>query len=128
TYHFYPDDNASRLVPNGFIETATPSFKLWVTGGEHIHPDYFTNRDYLLDSKYAFFADYLKTVGVYKCPGDRDEPSGYTKLRSYALNCYLNWQTPEDSVFSGSRLTVRKQSDLAGYDGSKYFTFIDGVP
>ena len=131
-YQLYADDNASHLVPNGFIETATPAVKLWVTGGAHNFPDYFTNRDYLLDSNYALFADYLKSVGVYKCPSDRAEPAwlgtSHTKLRSYSLNCFLNWQTPANTAFSVSRVTFRKQSDMASYDGSKYFTFIDGAP
>jgi len=127
-YQLYADDNASHLVPNGFIEDATPKVKLW----EHYRPGYFTNRAYLLDPQYALFADYLKAAGVYKCPSDRNEPAwlgvAHVKVRSYALNCFFNWQTPENSAFSSSRVTFRKQSDLARYDASQYFTFIDGAP
>lgn len=132
TYQLYTDDNSGHLAPNGFIATATPNTKLWVIGGEHLYPSYFTNRDYLLDPKHALFADYLKNADVYKCPSDRNEPTwagiSYRKLRSYALNCFFNWQTPENDVFSSSRVTFRKQSDLARYDASKFFTFIDGAP
>jgi prepilin-type processing-associated H-X9-DG protein len=103
-----------------------------VSGGAHYRPQYFTNRDYLLDPNYALFADYLQTVGIYICPSDRDEPAWlgttHPKLRSYSLNCFFNWQTPGNAVFSSSRVTFRKQADLAGYDASKYFTFIDGAP
>lgn len=130
-YQLYADDNAGSLVPNGEGDAAN-GIKLWVLGAEHIRPEYFTNRDYLLDPKYALFADYLKTTGVYKCPSDRDEPAWlgvpHVKLRSYSLNCFFNWQTPENSVFSSGRVTFRKQSDLARYDASQYFTFVDGAP
>jgi prepilin-type N-terminal cleavage/methylation domain-containing protein/prepilin-type processing-associated H-X9-DG protein len=132
TYHLYADDNAAHLVPNGFIQTPTPAVKLWVVGGSHFLPQYFTNRDYLLDPKHALFADYLKNPDVYKCPSDRAEPAWlgtpHPKLRSYALNSFFNWQTPDNSVFSSCRVTFRKQSDLARYDATQYFTFIDGAP
>lgn len=131
-YQLYTDDNSGSLVPNGFIMTPTPNVKLWVAGSEHIYPDYFTNQACLLDSQQALFAAYLKSVGVYKCPSDRSEPTrlgvSYPKLRSYALNCFLNWQTPENDTFSDKRVTFRKQADFARYNPSQYFTFIDGAP
>lgn len=131
TSQLYSDDNAGFFVPNGEGNVAS-GIKLWVLGAEHLYPEYFTNRAYILDPKYALFADYLKVPGVYKCPADRDEPvwAGvkYVKLRSYSLNCYFNWQTPENSVFSSSRITFRKQSELARYDASRYYTFVDGAP
>ena len=130
----YADDNAGHLVQNGLIDGPTVPLgtKLWVIGGEHLYPSFFTNRDYLLNPDFALFADYLKSTGVYKCPSDREEPAWlgvpHPKLRSYALNCFFNWQTPQDSVFGNSRVTFRKQADLARYDASKFFTFIDGAP
>lgn len=131
TYQLYTDDNSDHLAPNGEGNAAN-GIKLWVLGATHRFPEYFTNRAYLLDPKYALFADYLKSTGVYKCPSDRNEPAWlgvpHVKLRSYALNCFFNWQTPENSVFSSSRVTFRKQSDLARYDASQYFTFIDAAP
>lgn len=130
TSQLYTDDNAGILVPNG--DDNVTGIKLWVRGAEHIVPGNFTNRANLLDPGTALFADYLKTTGVYKCPADRDEPVWlgvtYVKLRSYSLNCFFNWQTPENSVFSGSRVTFRKQSDLTRYDASQFFTFVDGAP
>ena len=131
TSQLYSDDNAGWLVPNG-VGNAASGIRLWVLGAEHITLEHFTNNAYLLDPQYALFANYLKTTGVYKCPSDRAEPTSlgvtYVKLRSYSLNCFFNWQTPENSVFSGGRVTFRKQSDLARYDASQYFTFVDGAP
>jgi prepilin-type N-terminal cleavage/methylation domain-containing protein/prepilin-type processing-associated H-X9-DG protein len=131
TYQLYSGDNADWLVPNGNGDAAS-GIKLWVLGAEHFQPSYFTNPDYLLDSKYALFADYLKTPGVYKCPSDRQEPMWagvtYPKLRSYSLNAFFNWQTPANGVLSSSRVTFRKFSDVARFGPSTYFTFVDGAP
>src|SRR5262249_51838864 len=60
-WHIYADDNNGRLVANGYATQPLPNtVKLWVIGDEHIHPQAYTNRDYILDSRYALFADYLK--------------------------------------------------------------------
>lgn len=131
TYQLYADDNADQLAQNGNGDAAS-GIKLWVMGGEHIQPSYFTNREYLLNPQYALFADYLKTPGVYKCPSDRQEPGWlgvtYPKLRSYSLNGFFNWQTPANGALSGSRITFRKFSDVARFGPSRYFTFVDGAP
>lgn len=128
TYQLYSGDNADWLVPNGNGDAAS-GIKLWVLGAEHFQPSYFTNPDYLLDPKYALFADYLKTPGVYKCPSDRQEPAWlgvpHTKLRSYSLNGFFNWH---NGSVSASRVTFRKFSDVARFGPSKYFTFVDGAP
>lgn len=131
TYQLYAGDNTDQLVSNGNGDVAS-GIKLWVLGAEHFQPAYFTNRDYLTDAKYALFADYLKTPGIYKCPSDRQEPAWlgvpHPKLRSYSLNGFFNWQTPANSALSNSRFTFRKFSDMSRYDPSQYFTFVDGAP
>src|SRR5437763_16027732 len=45
-FHVYPDDNNTRLAPNGFQDGTN---QLWVVGDEHIHPEAFTNTDYLIN-------------------------------------------------------------------------------
>lgn len=131
TYQLYADDNAGVFVPNGFLDDLNGP-RLWVVGAEHLRPEFFTNRDYILDPKYALFANYLKTPAVYKCPSDRDEPAWlgtvHPKLRSYSLNGYFNWQTPAESAVSNTRVTFRKQSGLARHDASRFYTFVDGAP
>jgi len=134
TYQLYGDDNAGWLVPNGFVNTATPppGERLWVMGGEHLFPAYFTNPEYLANPRYSFFAEYLTATAVYKCPSDRAEPAWmgvpHRKLRSYSLNAFMNWQTPANSILSSGRVTLRKQADLAPHDPSGLFTFVDGAP
>jgi prepilin-type N-terminal cleavage/methylation domain-containing protein/prepilin-type processing-associated H-X9-DG protein len=132
TYQLYADDNEGRFVANGYLEKYSDlgQAKYWVSGGEHRYPQFFTNRDCLLDDRYALFASYLKSVEVYKCPSDRKEPEWqggvYPKLRSYSLNCYFGWESPPGSVVDSSVVTFSKQSDLAAFKSSELFTFVDG--
>lgn len=132
-WHLYPDDNNGALPANGFVTDAQSGVRLWVLGSEHIFPQFFTNRDYLLNPRYAQFADYLKTPGVYKCPSDRREPNFlgrvYPKLRSYSLNGYMAWTTPASASALGADYEIfRKSSDLARGAPSQLFTFVDGAP
>lgn len=132
-WNLYPTDNHEALVPNGF---GTPSVmngeKLWVLGDEHIHPTAFTNRAYLVDPALAAFGAYISTPDVYKCPSDRGmvELDGrlYPHVRSYALNSFLNWTTPEASWNSASYLTFRKTSELALASPSQVLAFVDTAP
>ncbi len=129
-FQLYADDNQGMFVANGYVDVLG-SAKYWVSGAEHFRPQFFTNRDCLLDERYAQFASYIKGVEVYKCPSDRKEPEWlggvYPKLRSYSLNCYFGWQTPPGSVVESSVETFYKQSDLAPFNSSQLFTFVDGA-
>src|SRR6266446_3321823 len=64
----YPDDNGQVLAPPG--DDLAPA---WVSGWMDFAPNNPANYDtkLLSDPKYAFFAPYIKNVGVYKCPADR---------------------------------------------------------
>jgi prepilin-type N-terminal cleavage/methylation domain-containing protein/prepilin-type processing-associated H-X9-DG protein len=128
-FRLYADDNDGWFVPNGYVNSLGEA-KLWVSGGEHITPQLFTNRECLVDDRYALFAQYIQSVDLYKCPADRKEPSWlgveYPKLRSYSLNGYFGWAT--GSPFSSSSLFFKKESDVAPYHPSELFTFVDGAP
>jgi prepilin-type N-terminal cleavage/methylation domain-containing protein len=68
----YAADNEERLAPNGYgTAESLQGRRLWVVGATHTVPQAFTNVDYLINSKYAAFADYLPNREVYKCPSDR---------------------------------------------------------
>jgi prepilin-type N-terminal cleavage/methylation domain-containing protein/prepilin-type processing-associated H-X9-DG protein len=128
-WQLYSDDNAGVLVPNGYVSDPDAA-KLWVLGSEHIHPEFFTNPDYILNPRYALFADYIKGLGVYKCPSDRAEPGGgaYKKLRSYALNAYFGWEHPPPGMDSTKNHVFSKTADFAAFDASQLYTFVDGSP
>ena len=96
----YAGDNNDILVPNG--ETYPPSTrdKLWIQGAFY-YAEANTNSTYMLDPKYALFANYLRSLKIYLCPTDRETVTvggkPYPKIRSYSLNAYLGWIGPWDS-------------------------------
>lgn len=134
TLMLYTDDHADSLPPNGYANGATAlTEKLWVAGDEHLHPEAFTNINYLTNPKYALFADYLPTYSVYKCPADRSTISiggdNLPRLRTYALNSYFNWQFPAaDTKTSPDYRTFTKTSDYTAADPTQLYTFVDTSP
>jgi prepilin-type N-terminal cleavage/methylation domain-containing protein/prepilin-type processing-associated H-X9-DG protein len=128
-FRLYSDENSGALVPNGFVDSLGQA-QLWVSGAEHFRPQFFTNRDCLLDQRYALFAAYIQNVAIYKCPADRQEPNWlgvvYPKLRSYSLNGYLGWSTGDK--FSSSSLFFSRESEFAALKPADLFTFVDGAP
>jgi prepilin-type N-terminal cleavage/methylation domain-containing protein/prepilin-type processing-associated H-X9-DG protein len=134
TWHVYTDDHNGRLVSNGYRTDRTPWVnRLWVLGDEHIHPDAYVTPGYLVDSQYASFADYLHGVGVYKCPADRYtityNGQDLPRLRDYSLNAYMAWDNPaSDQPMSSGYWTFSKSADLAPFDSSRIYTFVDTSP
>jgi prepilin-type processing-associated H-X9-DG protein len=102
-------------------------------GDEHIHPDAFTNLNYLIDPKYALFAEYLRSAPIYKCPADRTRLAiggqELPRLRNYALNAYFAWDYPDnDNKNSSLCYAFSKTGDLGPIDPSRIYTFIDTAP
>lgn len=115
TWQLYMDDHEDRLVPNGAGSAADlEGRRLWVVGNTHQDVPAFTNREYLLESKYAAFADDPKTPEIYKCPSDHvTVPIGgreHPTTRSYALNGYLAWEEAQEqaSLLSPSFYVFRR--------------------
>jgi prepilin-type N-terminal cleavage/methylation domain-containing protein/prepilin-type processing-associated H-X9-DG protein len=132
THQIYQNDNSEAFPNNGYVLNNTDG-RLWAMGSEHIIPEFFWNTDYLLDSRYALFADYLKTKAVYHCPGDRSEISAEgtmtSRIRSYSLNCYFGWKYPTfDNPLNPNFQAFQKSSDLARGNPSEIYTFIDTAP
>ena len=132
TLQLYPDDNKSMLPDNGYVLSPNAA-RLWVLGSQHIMPSFFTTPEYIPDPRYAEFGDYLKSVQPYRCPADHVELNTgggpAPKLRSYALNCYLNWQSPAtDNPTRSDYVTFTKTSDFAHCDPSRIYTFVDTAP
>lgn len=133
TYQLYTDDNDGHFAPNGYYNNAAISATgpLWVMGDEHIFPTAFTNVNFLLDPKYALFANYLQSAQVYKCPADHTTipVSGLRqpRIRDYALNAYFNWTTT-NSDNNTSYNTFTSTADLGAADPSQLYTFVDTSP
>ncbi len=130
-WSLYPSDNGETLPFNGSAATALPT-PLWIGGETHTFVPAFTNTQYLLDKKFASFAEYLKSAAVYKCPEDKSlqiiGTAKIPKIRSYSLNGYLGTpsgitvQTPNYKIF-------KKTSNLATTaEPSRIFAFQDVNP
>jgi len=96
----YAGDNNDVLVANGETYPPSTTAKLWIQGAFY-YAEANTNSTYMLDPKYALFANYLRAAKVYLCPTDRETVTvggkSYPKIRSYSLNAYLGWVGPWDS-------------------------------
>ena len=130
----YAVDNIDVCPANGY---RTPPFpgpnKLWVMGAEHIYPAGFTDRNFLLHPDYALFADYIKTADLYRCPADRSTISSggqlVPRVRTYALNYALNWESPSGSnPNSQAYYSFKKTTDVAVVGPSQVYSFIDASP
>ncbi|MDB6067002.1 MAG: xcpT 2 [Pedosphaera sp.] len=136
-WQLYTDDNSGNYAPNGYVIGAANNVAnvtpLWVMGDEHINPEGFTNLTYLLDTRFALFANYLKNSAVYKCPADRTtilvKGLQQPRIRDYSLNAYFNWTTPSyDQKYSLGYHMFRKTSEFAPFDASRIYTFVDTAP
>jgi prepilin-type N-terminal cleavage/methylation domain-containing protein/prepilin-type processing-associated H-X9-DG protein len=92
----FPVDTDGTLVANhrwqGKTEDDMP--KPWVYGHGHPLAATMKNVDYLVDSSYAAFAQYIPNAKVYKCPGNEIQVDGVEAIRSYAMNNYMGAYEP----------------------------------
>jgi prepilin-type N-terminal cleavage/methylation domain-containing protein/prepilin-type processing-associated H-X9-DG protein len=127
----YTGDNQERLPANGYTPPNS-GYKLWVVGDGHWDPPSFTNLDLLINPNYALFANYIKAAEVYKCPSDKstvmlgDTP--FPKVRSYALNCYVDWETPQLNNNNPDYVAFIKTSDFASAPPSQILGYLDVAP
>jgi prepilin-type N-terminal cleavage/methylation domain-containing protein len=130
TWVLYSSDNNEALVLNGAQQPGGRD-TLWVLGDYHSFLPAFTNTSYLLDSKYAAFARYLKTKGVYKCPSDSttyvlNQGRPVPQIRSYSLNVYLAPHAGVSQHISSKYRVFWKTTDIPAPVNT--FTFMDVTP
>jgi prepilin-type N-terminal cleavage/methylation domain-containing protein/prepilin-type processing-associated H-X9-DG protein len=127
----YSGDHVDQFPANGYASPLS-GIKFWVLGDGHWNPPSFTNLDLLVDSHYALFADYMKTPAIYKCPSDRStvvlEGVKFPKVRSYALNSYIDWEWPLVNNNNPDYQAFIKQSDISVASPAHIFTFLDVAP
>jgi len=131
TLQMYPGDNLDRLPSNGYADPETgPPF--WVSGDGHWNAPTFTNRDLLISPRHAQFASYLQVADIYRCPTDRSKvqigEQEFDKIRSYALNGFVNWVTPSPNNNHPEYRTFVKIDDFGSANPSQLFTFVDVAP
>ena len=131
TWFLYSSDNNDILVANGHNDPPNPNNPEWVQGA-FFHIPYNTNNTFIVDPRYALFANYVRTTKIYLCPTDRPliNMSGtwYPRLRSYALNNYLGWVGEWDDRLSKFFKVFRKHSELVSTMPSGIFLFQDVDP
>lgn len=130
TWLLYSTDNTDLLVPNGAQEGIVKE-PLWVAGGYHNFQAAFVDPLYLVDRRYAAFANYVSTKAIYKCPSEttthvvqRGRP--VPQVRSYAMNLYLGPTSSMDGRLSTKYLDYRKTSRIT--KPSDIFLFQDLSP
>lgn len=94
TWTLYQDDHNGALPSNVRGMPPPGSGLNWVESTVHGQTPGFIDTNALMDPKRAGFANYLKSLAIYRCPAER---TIYTigsrrvpKLRSYSMNDYLN--------------------------------------
>jgi prepilin-type processing-associated H-X9-DG protein len=106
--------------------------KLWVVGGTHETPAFYTNLQALIDPRQASFASYMTSAGVYKCPSDREKvqigQASHQRLRSYAMNSYFGWSMPLPVWNRRDYVQFEKTSELAAASPTDLFVFTDMNP
>lgn len=138
TWTLYASDNNDVLVPNGSPTNGaglTPKF--WIQGA-FVNGSQGSNPVYLVDSRYALFASYLKGEAIYHCPSDSPKviivPGSSTvpgtKLRSYSLNAFTGWRGTWDDRLSNSNAfkIFRKTGDMTSPAPCDLLTFMDIHP
>lgn len=150
TWNLYSVDANDALVANGSgAAEFEQGIRTWVGGDTHFSGAAYTNSAYLVDSRYAAFADYIQTERIYKCPEDRSvferrasvrtlsatgdpvEPDRAVgrphQIRSYAMNAYVGRTGDAIELTEGYR-TFKRSTDFASSSPSRFFVFQDVNP
>jgi prepilin-type N-terminal cleavage/methylation domain-containing protein/prepilin-type processing-associated H-X9-DG protein len=127
----YAGDNNDWLPAVGQNDPPSTTRKLWVQGA-FVYPEANTNSAYILDPKYALFANYLHTINIYVCPSDpptvKVSGKAYPKLRSYSMNAYVGWTGHWDDRLSSNYAVFKKASQIAPSLTSGLLLFTDVHP
>jgi prepilin-type N-terminal cleavage/methylation domain-containing protein/prepilin-type processing-associated H-X9-DG protein len=127
----YAGDNNDWLPAVGQNDPPSTTRKLWVQGA-FVYPEANTNSAYILDPKYALFANYLHSIRTYVCPADPPtvllSGKSYPRLRSYSMNAYVGWTGHWDNRLSADYSVFKKASQVAPSLSSELLLFIDVHP
>ncbi len=100
-------DNQEQLVSNpGWIEN-TPYLDYGTSTAN-------TNIQMMIGTN-ALMAEYIKSAGVYKCPGDKEQAANGDRVRSISMNAAMggNPTVPAGAVNGRTYIKARKTSDLS---------------
>src|SRR5262249_13684016 len=103
----YATDQGDNLAPNpGGVAGGMD----WMNGPDN------TNATLLIDSSISAIAEYMKSTGVYKCPGDRYQKEQGPRVRSLAMNGAVagkgSGPTLKNQIAGRTYFVARKTSQL----------------
>jgi prepilin-type N-terminal cleavage/methylation domain-containing protein/prepilin-type processing-associated H-X9-DG protein len=119
----YIGENADKLMLNSSSKNSWVIKDYLTWGMEPIN----TNTAVLLNSTLTTMAAYIKSVGVYKCPGDGYQSAANPgpRVRSVSMNGTLN-NKPQFINKNGRKyFTAKKMSDLGTPGPANVFVFLD---
>ncbi|HEY6229346.1 MAG TPA: prepilin-type N-terminal cleavage/methylation domain-containing protein [Verrucomicrobiae bacterium] len=126
-WFLYTADYNDAFVPNGNGDLITPT---WVVGSFATTPRDATNWLLITSPKYALFSQYLKELGVYRCPSDRVAGTGsgnieHPRVRSYAMNGYVGFQGGDFRGIpnAGKYMVFKRTSDVRKMSPSDLIVF-----
>jgi prepilin-type N-terminal cleavage/methylation domain-containing protein len=123
----YADDHGDSVPPNETFSPNDPS-KTWVRGFVALGDFEDNTNTFYLET--GHLAPYLKSISVYKCPGDRSTSRHggrlYPRVRSVSMNCYISSLGGVEGGWSGTPFQVfRKTSQMVRPGPSQTWLLID---
>ncbi len=120
-WQLYADDNSDRLPPNLKKPASTASG--WILGDMSVA----ANAGDVKLVQNGLLYRYNQSVGIYRCPADirPDGPITF-RLRSYAMNCYMNGEDVGNQKhgLTGYRVN-KKTSDISRPKPTQAFVFAE---
>src|SRR2546426_9509432 len=134
----YPVDNLDRLTAPGNSRDEKYQWVGGWLGWPGPWPSDNTNLAMIMNPSNSWFAPYLQSAGVYKCPADHSKVTlggkKYDRVRSMSMSQAMGgpgeWLPPGSSMVSGQKLykTYYKSSDFADPGPSRLYVMLDEHP
>jgi prepilin-type N-terminal cleavage/methylation domain-containing protein/prepilin-type processing-associated H-X9-DG protein len=132
-WFMYASDHNDKLMPNLGLAFGQTADSTWVTGVLSLSPGNPDNTN-TLNLQSSLLIPYLKSVTVFKCPGDLSTATfghaRYPRVRSFSMNSWLGRYLPDGSLGpphpgdEAYRINT-KLSQLTTPPPSRTFVFID---
>lgn len=136
----YPMDNVDRLTAPGNSRSEPYQWVGGWLGWPGPWPSDNTNLAMIMNPTNSWFAPYLQSAGVYKCPADKSQISfsrggpRYARVRSMGMSQAMGgpgeWLPPGGSMVPNQTRykTFRKTADLADPGPAKLYVLLDEHP
>jgi prepilin-type N-terminal cleavage/methylation domain-containing protein len=121
----FSGDNQEALMNNGMagIPWVDKTYLDFATSTAN------TNTAALIDSTLSSMADYVRSVGVYKCPGDTAVAPNGPRVRSYSMSGILNNKptltAPANQIAGRTYFTATKTTGLSVPGPVNIYVFLD---